>query len=264
MTRSRLAGKVAVVTGGASGIGQAIAKLFAAEGARVAIADLNQPEAEATAVEIGRLTGSPAIAVRTDVTDEQSVDAAVEHIIRELGGVDILVSNAGVQWISPIEQLQLADWKRILAVHLDGAFLTSRACLRYMYVSGRGGSIIYMGSVHSKVASILKAPYVTAKHGILGLCRAVAKEGASHGVRANVLCPGFVRTALVDRQIPEQAELLGISEQDVIQKVMLKDTVDGNFTTIAEVAEAAVFIAGQETLALTGQSLTISHGWTME
>ncbi|HEX4228775.1 MAG TPA: 3-hydroxybutyrate dehydrogenase [Bryobacteraceae bacterium] len=264
MTRSRLAGKVAVVTGAASGIGQAIAKSFAAEGARVAIADLNQPEAEATAIEIGRLTGSPAIAVRTDVTDEESVDAAVEHIIRELGGVDILVSNAGVQWISPIEQLQLADWKRILAVHLDGAFLTSRACLRHMYASGRGGSIIYMGSVHSKVASILKAPYVTAKHGILGLCRTVAKEGASHGVRANVLCPGFVRTPLVDRQIPEQAELLGISEQDVIQKVMLKDTVDGNFTTIAEVAEAAIFIAAQETLALTGQSLTISHGWTME
>jgi 3-hydroxybutyrate dehydrogenase len=264
MTRSRLAGKVAVVTGAASGIGQAIAKSFAAEGARVAIADLNQPEAEATAVEIARLTGSPAIAVRTDVTDEQSVDAALDHIIRELGGVDILVSNAGVQWISPIEQLQLADWKRILAVHLDGAFLTSRACLRHMYASGRGGSIIYMGSVHSKVASVLKAPYVTAKHGILGLCRTVAKEGASHGVRANVLCPGFVRTPLVDRQIPEQAELLGISEQDVIQKVMLKDTVDGNFTTIAEVAEAAVFIASQETLALTGQSLTISHGWTME
>ena len=116
-----------------------------------------------------------------------------------LAGVDVLVSNAGVQWISPIEQLQLADWKRILAVHLDGAFLTTRACLRHMYASGRGGSIIYMGSVHSKVASLLKAPYVTAKHGILGLCRAVAKEGAPHGVRANVLCPGFVRTPLVDQ-----------------------------------------------------------------
>ncbi len=264
MSRRRLEGKVAIVTGAASGIGQAIAKSFAAEGAWLAIADLNQPEAEATAEGIARSTGSPAIAVRTDVTDEQSVEETVRSVIGQWGGVDILVSNAGVQCISPIEQLQFADWKRILAVHLDGAFLTSRACLRYMYASGRGGSIIYMGSVHSKVASRLKAPYVTAKHGILGLCRAVAKEGAAHGVRANVLCPGFVRTPLVDRQIPEQAELLGISEQDVMEKIMLKDTVDGQFTKVEEVAEAAIYLAGQETLALTGQSLTISHGWTME
>jgi 3-hydroxybutyrate dehydrogenase len=199
-----------------------------------------------------------------DVTDEQSVEAGVEHIVRDFGAIDILVSNAGVQWISPIERLQFIDWKRILAVHLDGAFLTTRACLRHMYASERGGSIIYMGSVHSKVASIFKAPYVTAKHGILGLCRAVAKEGASHGVRANVICPGFVRTPLVDRQIPEQAHLLNISEEDVIQKVMLKDTVDGRFTTVDELAEAALYLAAQETLAMTGQSLTLSHGWTME
>jgi 3-hydroxybutyrate dehydrogenase len=264
MTRSRLAGKSAIVTGGASGIGRAIALAFAAEDAMVAIADLNQPDSQAAAAEIFRLTGARVSAVHMDVTDEQSVDAGVEHIVRDFGGVDILVSNAGVQWISPIEQLQFIDWKRILAVHLDGAFLTTRACLRHMYTSGRGGSIIYMGSVHCKVASILKAPYVTAKHGILGLCRAVAKEGASHGVRANVICPGFVRTPLVDRQIPEQAQLLNISEEDVIHKVMLKDTVDGRFTTVGEVAEAALYLAGQETLAMTGQSLTLSHGWTME
>jgi 3-hydroxybutyrate dehydrogenase len=264
MSQSRLAGKVAIVTGGASGIGRAITRAFAAEGARVAIADFNQPEAEVTAAEIFRLTGTPALAVHTDVTDERSVDSSVERIVCEFGSVDILISNAGVQWISPVEQLQFADWKRVLAVHLDGAFLTTRACLRHMYASGRGGSIIYMGSVHSKVASVLKAPYVTAKHGILGLCRAVAKEGASHGVRANVICPGFVRTPLVERQIPEQARLLGISEQEVIQKVMLKDTVDGHFTTVEEVAEAALYLAGQATLALTGQSLTLSHGWTME
>ncbi len=264
MTGTSLADKVVLVTGAASGIGQAIAHAFATEGARVAIADLNQPEAEATAAEIARVTGTPAIAVHTDVTEEDSVEAAVEKVVREFGGVDILVSNAGVQWISPVEQLEFADWKRILAVHLDGAFLTTRACLRHMYGSGRGGSIIYMGSVHSKIASVFKAPYVTAKHGILGLCRAVAKEGAAHGVRANVICPGFVRTPLVERQIPEQAELLGLSERDVIDKVMLKDTVDGHFTTVEEVAEAVLYLAGQKTLALTGQSLTVSHGWTME
>jgi 3-hydroxybutyrate dehydrogenase len=262
--RTRFAGKTAIVTGGASGIGRAITHAFAAEGARVAIADFNQPEAEATAAEISQLTATAVLAIHTDVTDERSVDTSVKHIVHALGSVDILVSNAGVQWISPLEQLQFADWKRILAVHLDGAFLTTRACLRHMYASGRGGSIIYMGSIHSKVASILKAPYITAKHGILGLCRAVAKEGAPHGVRANVICPGFVRTPLVEKQIPEQAKLLGISEQDVIQKVMLKDTVDGHFTTVSEVAEAALYLAGQETLALTGQSLILSHGGTME
>jgi 3-hydroxybutyrate dehydrogenase len=152
----------------------------------------------------------------------------------------------------------------MLAVHLDGAFLTTRACIPHMYRAGRGGSIVYMGSVHSKEASVLKAPYVTAKHGLVGLCRVVAKEGARHGVRANVVCPGFVRTPLVDKQIPEQAKLLGISEQDVIKNVMLKDTVDGEFTTPQDVAEATLFLASFASGALTGQSLIVSHGWFME
>ena len=261
---TRLTGRVAIVTGGASGIGRAIAEAFAAEGVRVVIADINPAEAERSAAAITGLTGVPALAVTMDVTDERSVGAGVKSALCEFGGVDILVSNAGVQFISAIDQLPFAEWKRILAVHLDGAFLTTRACLPHMYKSGRGGSILYIGSIHSKMASVLKAPYVTAKHGLMGLCRTVAKEGAAHGVRANVICPGFVRTPLVERQIPEQAALLGISPEDVEQKVMLKDTVDGRFTTVEEIAEAALYLAGQESLALTGQSLTVSHGWTME
>jgi 3-hydroxybutyrate dehydrogenase len=133
-----------------------------------------------------------------------------------------------------------------------------------MYKSGHGGSIIYMGSVHSKEASLLKAPYVTAKHGLVGLCRVVAKEGAKHGVRANVICPGFVRTPLVDKQIPEQAKALGITEEQVIKDVMLKDTADGEFTTVDDVAQATLFFAAFATNALTGQSLIVSHGWFME
>jgi 3-hydroxybutyrate dehydrogenase len=133
-----------------------------------------------------------------------------------------------------------------------------------MYAAGRGGSIIYMGSVHSKEASVLKAPYVTAKHGLIGLARTIAKEGAAHGVRANVICPGFVRTPLVDKQIPEQAQHLGISEDDVIKKVMLKGTVDGEFTTVDDIAATALFFATFPTNALTGQSLVVSHGWYME
>ena len=121
-----------------------------------------------------------------------------------------------------------------------------------------------MGSVHSKEGSILKAPYVTAKHGLIGLAKVVAKEGAAHGVRANVICPGFVRTPLVDRQIPEQAKELGISEDDVIKKVMLKETVDGEFTTVDDVAEVALLFAAFPSNALTGQSLVVSHGWFMQ
>jgi 3-hydroxybutyrate dehydrogenase len=166
--------------------------------------------------------------------------------------------------VAPIDEFEFSKWKLMLAIHLDGAFLTTRAALRQMYKQGRGGSIIYMGSVHSKEASVLKAPYVTAKHGLIGLAKTVAKEGAKHGVRANVICPGFVRTPLVDKQIPEQAKALGISEEDVIKKVMLKDSVDGEFTTVQDVAAAAVFFASFGSNALTGQSLVVSHGWFMQ
>jgi len=136
--------------------------------------------------------------------------------------------------------------------------------LRQMYKQKSGGSVIYMGSVHSKEASVLKAPYVTAKHGLIGLAKVVAKEGAAHGVRANVICPGFVRTPLVEKQIPEQAKTLGISEQDVIKNVMLKETVDGEFTTVDDVAETALVFAAFPSNALTGQSLVVSHGWFMQ
>jgi 3-hydroxybutyrate dehydrogenase len=163
-----------------------------------------------------------------------------------------------------MDEFKFADWKKLLSIHLDGAFLTTRAVLREMYKQGSGGSIIYMGSVHSKEASVLKAPYVTAKHGLIGLAKVVAKEGAKHGVRANVICPGFVRTPLVDKQIPEQAKELGISEADVIKKVMLKDTVDGEFSTVEDVAETALFFASFGSNALTGQSLVVSHGWFMQ
>jgi 3-hydroxybutyrate dehydrogenase len=259
----RLEDKLAIVTGGASGIGKEIALAYAREGAKVAIADLNKEAADATVGEI-RASGGQAIGVAMDVTDEKAVDDGIATIVEAFGGVDILVSNAGIQIVHPIQDFSYADWKKMLAVHVDGAFLTTRACLPHMYRSGRGGSIIYMGSVHSKEASLLKAPYVTAKHGLIGLAKVVAKEGAAHGVRANVICPGFVRTPLVDKQIPEQAKKLGISEEDVVRKVMLKDTVDGEFTTAADVAEVALLFAAFPTNALTGQSLVVSHGWYMQ
>src|SRR5713101_5743168 len=208
----RLDNKVAVVTGAASGIGKEIARAFVREGASVVIADLNQASADAVAAELSARE-KRAIGVAMDVTSEAQVEAGMTRAINEFGRLDVLVSNAGIQVVAPLDQFEFAKWKQMLAIHLDGAFLTTRAALRQMYKQG-GGSIIYMGSVHSKEASVLKAPYVTAKHGLLGLAKVVAKEGAKHRVRANVICPGFVRTPLVDKQIPEQAKELGISEQE--------------------------------------------------
>ena len=258
----RFSGKVAIVTGAASGIGKEIVLRFAAEGGAAVIADLDVDAANATAREI-RSQGGDAFAVAMNVADETAVEKGVADTMARYGRVDLLVSNAGIQIVKPIVDFSFADWRRLLAIHLDGAFLTTKACLKHMY-KARSGSIVYMGSVHSKEASVLKAPYVTAKHGLLGLCRVVAKEGAPYNVRANVVCPGFVRTPLVDKQIPEQAKELGISEAEVIKNVMLKDTVDGEFTTTTDVAAAVLFLAGFETNALTGQSLVVSHGWFME
>jgi 3-hydroxybutyrate dehydrogenase len=256
----RFSGKVALVTGAASGIGKEIAHAFVREGAKVVIADLNEDGAAAVAHEIG---SDRALGVGMDVTNEAQVDAGIRRAVDAFGRLDVLVSNAGIQTVAPLDDFDFAKWKTLLAIHLDGAFLTTRAALRQMYKQ-KSGSVVYMGSVHSKEASVLKAPYVTAKHGLIGLAKVVAKEGAAHGVRANVVCPGFVRTPLVDKQIPEQAKALGITEQQVIKDVMLKETVDGEFTTVEDVAAAVLFFAGFETNALTGQSLVVSHGWFMQ
>jgi 3-hydroxybutyrate dehydrogenase len=251
--------KVVLITGAAGGIGRAMATRFVAEGAKVAIADLDGTKAGATAKELGGQT----LAVEMDVTNEASVNAGVAKTVEAWGTVDVLISNAGVQIVHRTEDFPFADWKKMLAIHLDGAFLTTKACLPLMYKQ-KSGSIILMGSVHSKLASPLKSAYVTAKHGLIGLARTLAREGAEFGVRANVICPGFVKTPLVEKQIPEQAARLGISEEEVVKKVMLGGTVDGEFTTLEDVAEVALMFANFPTNALTGQSLIVSHGWAME
>lgn len=262
-TTLSLTGKTALVTGAASGLGKRIAEVFADAGASVVIADLRLSDAQATADAIAK-KGVRTLAVEMNVTDEAAVDAGFERVRQNLGPVDILVSNAGIQIVAPIQDFSFADWKKLLAVHLDGGFLTARAAVRQMIASKRGGSIIFMGSVHSKEASKLKAPYVTAKHGLEGLAKVIAKEGAPYNIRTNVICPGFVRTPLVEKQIPEQAQELHISEAEVIKNVMLKDTVDGEFTTVDDVAQAALTFAAWPSNALTGQSLVVSHGWFMQ
>ena len=258
----RLENRIALITGAGRGIGRAIAEAYGREGARVAVAALTLESAQ-EAVDAIEKAGGTAMALAMDVTNEQAVDDGVAAIVEKWGGLDIALANAGIQHIDPVHKLAFSDWSKVMSVHLDGAFLVTRAALRQMYENG-GGTMLYMGSVHSLEASPLKSPYVAAKHGMLGLCRAVAKEGAEFGVRSNIICPGFVRTPLVDKQIPEQAKELGISEEEVISKVMLKNTVDGKFTTLEDVSELAVHLAAFPSAALTGQSIVVSHGWHMQ
>jgi 3-hydroxybutyrate dehydrogenase len=255
--------KACLITGGASGLGYGMAERFARDGAKVAIADLRVDAANEAANKLSKEHGISAIGIEMDVANEDAVNAGVEKMVGEWGGVDVLVANAGIQIVHPVEEFPFAQWKKLLAIHLDGGFLTSKAVLPHMYKAG-GGAILFTGSVHSHEASPLKSAYVTAKHGLLGLARTISKEGAKHGVRANVVCPGFVRTPLVEKQIPEQARDLGISEEEVVEKVMLGSTVDQEFTTIEDVAEVAYMFAAFPTNALTGQSLIVSHGWHMD
>ena len=189
----KLEGKVCIVTGAASGLGLGIARRYVAEGGKVALADLNGAAAEKAAAELNAIGPGEAIALAMDVTSEDAVNEGVAAVVAKWGTVDVLVSNAGVQIVNPVEHFAYADWKKMLAIHLDGAFLTSKAVLPHMQAQG-SGSIILMGSVHSKMASPLKSAYVTAKHGLLGLSRAIAREHGTKGIRANVVCPGFVLT----------------------------------------------------------------------
>ena len=208
--------KVALITGAGSGIGRQIALTFSQSGAAIGIADLNIDSATQTAQDITN-AGGKAIPLTMDVTDEQQVEGGTQDLVSGFGKIDILVSNAGIQHIDPIISLDYANWRKIIAVHLDGAFLTARAAMRQMVTHKTGGCILLMGSVHSKLASPLKAPYVSAKHGILGLCRTIAKEGAEHNIHSNVICPGFVKTPLVEKQIPKQAEEFNISQAEVVK-----------------------------------------------
>lgn len=261
-----LKNKVCVITGAARGIGEGIARKFAeAEAKGVVIVDLQYETAKKTAENISReYPNTKAIPIAMDVSQEESVKKGFAEILDVFGGIDCVVNNAGIQIISPFENFVFADWKKLIDIHVHGSFLVSRACMQVMKESGKGGSIIFMGSVHSVEASPKKSAYIAAKHALMGMTRALAKEGAPYNIRSNLIGPGFVKTVLVEKQIPEQAKALGISEEEVVKKIMLGNTVDGEFSTIEDVANVALFFAGFPTNALTGQSLLVSHGWHMQ
>ena len=256
-----LEGTAALVTGAGSGIGRAIANRLAAGGAKLGIADIDAKGGEETVSQIAA-AGGEAMFVAMDVTSEEQVRKGTDAVAERFGRLDTLVANAGIQIVHPVEEFPLDEFRRVVDIHLTGAFLTTKAAVKHMYPA-KSGSLIYMGSVHSHEASPLKSAYVAAKHGILGLARVMAKEGAKHGVRANTICPGFVKTPLVEKQIPQQAADLGIPEEEVVNRIMLGQTVDQEFTTLDDVAEVAAFLAGFGSNALTGQSMLVSHGWSM-
>ena len=206
--------KVTIITGSASGIGKAMAYKFAEAGSIIIIADLNLDAATEVANDIANKYKVGTMALTMDVTNEKQVNDGVKAIVAKFGRVDCLISNAGIQTIAPIVDFDYDKWRRLFDIHVHGAFLTTKACMKAMIANKTGGRIIVTGSVHSFEASKNKAAYVTAKHGLLGLVRSIAKEGAEHNISSNLIGPGFVRTPLVEKQIPEQAKRRAVFRGD--------------------------------------------------
>ncbi len=226
------------------------------------------------AQEVGTAAYNYAAALQSVMLPELPAGSTIDITTTSPGGVgapvivnageecDLVMSNAGVQIVHPFEEYPFADWRKMMAIHADGAFLVSRAAYRRMKASGKGGRIVFTGSVQSFVGSKLKEPYNFAKHGVAGLAKAIAREGAEYGIYTYTICPSFIKTPLVEKQIPEQAASLGITEEEVVKNIMLRDTVDGVFTTVEDVANTLVFLSKDQG-ALTGQSLRLTHGWAM-
>ncbi|AWD24411.1 3-hydroxybutyrate dehydrogenase [Micrococcus sp. APC 4021] len=243
-----LDGRRAVVTGGASGIGAAIARAFASAGATVTVADRDQASAQSLAEEIG---GTPWAVDLSDVT-------ALEDLALD---ADILVNNAGVQRINPIQDFVPADWRLIHRLMLEAPFLLTRAVLPGMYDRGFG-RIINVSSAHGLVASPFKSAYVAAKHGLQGLTKVTALEGGDHGVTANCINPGYVRTPLVDKQVADQAASRGITEDEVLGQVFLAHSAVKRLAEPEEVAALAVWLASDVAAVANGSSYSLDGGWT--
>lgn len=251
-----LEGKVALVTGAASGIGLGAAQALAAAGAAVTLVDLDVERGQA---EASRIAGARFVAA--DLTNPESGRRAVTETIAAAGRLDILVNNAGIQHVSPIEEFPEAKWRQLIEIMLTSPFLLTQAALPGMYTRG-WGRIINVGSVHSLRASAYKSAYVAAKHGLLGLTRVTALEGASHGVTCNCICPSYVRTALVEKQIADQARIHGIPESEVVEKIMVAEAPIHRLLEPDEVAGYISFLCSDQAAGITGSAVTIDCGWT--
>lgn len=256
----RLNGKVGIVTGGASGIGRAIALALANTGTDIVITDLNETAGQATVKEL-EAAGNKALFQKADVSKREEVKRLIEAAIDRFGRLDILVNNAGLQHVAPIQEFPEEKWDLLLGVMLTGAFLLTKYAFPHM-MRQRFGRVINIASAHGLVASPFKAAYVSAKHGLLGLTKVTAIEGAAHNITAVAICPGYVRTPLVERQIADQAKTHGISEQEVMEQVLLARQAVKRLLEPEEVADLVAFLCTDRGSGITGTSIAMDLGWT--
>ena len=251
-----LTGRTALVTGAASGIGRAIAEDLSGRGARVVLADIDEAQLRAVAAP---LRGS--VAIRADMSSRDECRALVDRARAECGGIDILVNNAGLQFVSPVEDFPEDRWEHLIRVMLIGAFLLTKYAIPDMYRNG-WGRIVNISSVHGVVASPFKSAYISAKHGLIGLTKTVALEAAERGVTVNAICPSYVRTPLVEKQIADQAKVNKISEAEVVEKIMLAPAAIKRLLEPAEVAAYVAFLCSDEASGITGSAQMLDLGWT--
>jgi 3-hydroxybutyrate dehydrogenase len=251
-----LQGKVALVTGSTSGIGLAIAKALAAEGAKLMINGFG--DADAIARECGELG---AIHDGADMSRPDEIAAMMKRCADELGGPDILINNAGIQHVSPVEDFPLEKWDAIIAINLSSAFHTTRLAVPWMKAK-KWGRIVNTASAHSLVASPFKSAYVAAKHGIAGLTKTVALETATHGITVNCISPGYVWTPLVEKQIPDTMKARGMTREQVMNDVLLAGQPTKQFVTVEQVAALALFLCRDQAASITGANLSMDGGWT--
>ncbi|GAB2179274.1 3-hydroxybutyrate dehydrogenase [Dongia sp. agr-C8] len=261
-TPRSLAGKVALVTGSTSGIGLAVLEKLAAEGADVVMNGFGDP----TAIETIRSGLEQRYSVRVrydgaDMSKPEEIEAMVEAARQAFGSLDILVNNAGIQHVEPIETFPVEKWNAILAINLSAAFHAIRVSFAGMKSRG-WGRIVNIASAHALIASPFKSAYVAAKHGVLGLTKVAALEGAEHGVTANAICPGYVWTPLVAKQIDEQAAAHKIDKEQVVRDVLLKNTPSKRFAEAAEIGALTAFLCGPNAASITGTALPVDGGWT--
>lgn len=257
-----LKGKTAVVTGSSSGIGLGVAEGFAREGANVVLNGFGDPdEIESNRSRIESETGAAVRYNGADMTKPEEIATLIETAAGEFGSVDIVVNNAGIQHVAPVEEFPIDKWNAVIAINLSSAFHTIRAAVPYMKAK-KWGRIINLASAHGLVASPFKSAYVSAKHGMLGLTKTIALEVAEHGITVNAICPGYVHTPLVDGQIDDTAKARGIPRDRVIREVMLEPQPTKRFVEIGEVASLAVYLCSDGAASITGTSLSIDGGWT--
>lgn len=258
-----LAGKTALVTGGTSGIGLGVAKRFQSLGANVCINSHEAPKDVAETLEdLNSNSALPKVQfAQADMADNAKIDEMLDGVLSVNGRIDILVNNVGIQHVSPIDEFPAEKWQQVIDINLSSAFYLTKRCLPGMVGHG-WGRVINIASAHGLVASPFKSAYVAAKHGVLGLTKVTALEQAEKGVTSNAICPGYVWTPLVEKQLADQCKVHGLSKEEVIENIMLAPQPTKKFVQIEEVAELAAFLCGDLAGSITGASLPIDGGWT--